>query len=233
MLSNELVDAFPVHVLEKRGDALYEVYVDEQQGRLQEVLEKPSSQQVASYLDDYKIHWHKYPDGWRAEVNLDARRWMERSAQILLGHNPQRKRRGFLLAIDYGDLARDLYIPERYAGTLACYYRHQLSERPLARPGEQDITAHVNFSALITQARQQGLHLHSFTTQRQWLTNMGIYEELERIRQRDYAVLSDPQVRASNQGQISLLQWYNVRQRVSALTSPGGLGGFKVLILKR
>lgn len=233
LLSNELVDAFPVHLVEKRGSELYEVYVGEQNGRFGELLQAPSSEEVASYLDDYKIPWRTYPDGWRAEINLDARHWMRRSTQLLLGSNPKRKRRGFLLAIDYGDLARQLYIPERFTGTLACYYQHQLTERPLMRPGEQDITAHVNFSTLIEEGRRQGLRLHKFTTQRAWLTDMGIYEELERIRQRDFAALDDIQNRASDQGQVQLLQWYNVRQRVSALTSPGGLGGFKVLILKR
>jgi SAM-dependent MidA family methyltransferase len=141
------------------------------------------------------------------------------------------KRRGFLIAIDYGERAHELYTLQRRHGTLACYYKHQLTERPLARPGELDITAHVNFTALINKGRSLGLRLHSFTTQRVWLSEMGIYEELEHIRKRDFAVLDD--ARASDKGQIALLQWYNLRQRVATLTEPGGMGSFKVLIMKR
>ena len=81
VLSNELVDAFPVHIVEKRDELLYEVFVDVQQdGRFCEVLGEPSKPEVAGYLDRYKIPWRTFEDGWRAEVNLDALRWMQRTA---------------------------------------------------------------------------------------------------------------------------------------------------------
>ncbi len=231
ILSNELVDAFPVHVVEKHESRLYEVYVAAQpQGRLCEELAEPSSLAIANYLDDYKIPWTTFRDGWRAEINLEALHWMERTTRLLTGPSLARRRRGFLLTIDYGDKARALYTPYRHRGTLACYYRHQLTERPLSRPGEQDITAHVNFSALINEGRRHGLRLHLFTTQRQWLTDLGIYTELERLRTRDFSIIDSE--RATDRGQVALLQWYNVRQRVAALTEPTGMGNFKVLILK-
>jgi len=230
ILSNELVDAFPVHILEKRNARLYEVYVHVQQDRLSEVLDEPSSPEVASYLDSYHIPWLSFNDGWRAEVNLAALRWMKQTARLLLGSSPRRKRRGFILIIDYGDRARALYTRHRSRGTLASYFQHQLTERPLVRPGEQDITAHVNFSALIQEGRTQGLRLYTFTTQRLWLESMGIDEELEWLRTHDFAVIETQ--RSSNQGQVALLQWYDVRQRAAALTDPAGMGNFKVLILK-
>ena len=230
LLSNELVDAFPVHVVEKRDGHLYEVYVDMLHGRLHEVLDEPSSAEVAAYLDDYSIPWSSYNDGWRAEINLDALRWMQRSAQ-LLGEANTRKPRGFLLAIDYGDKARALYTRERQRGTLACYFQHQLTERPLVRPGEQDITAHVNFSALIDEGRRQKLRLHTFTTQKAWLEEMGLTEEVERLRQTDFAAMDTE--RATDKGQTALLQWYTLRQRVSALTDMMGMGNFKVLVMKK
>src|SRR5436305_2953107 len=236
LLSNELVDAFPVHIVEKRATKLYEVYVTLQQGQLCEVLHGPSSEVVECYLDTYKIPWHTFEDGWRAEINLDALCWMQQSAKLLLepssGTTPRhtRKKHGFLLTIDYGDKARALYTRDRRRGTLACYFQHQLTERPLLRPGQQDITAHVNFTALINEGRRQGLRLHTFTTQGQWLQTMGIYEELARVRGRDYAIIDT--ARASDQGQIALLRWYNVRQGVAALTDPAGMGNIKVLILK-
>jgi SAM-dependent MidA family methyltransferase len=230
LLSNELVDAFPVHVVEVRQGRLYEVYVDVQDGHLCEVLDEPCSQGVAGYLDSYKIPWTTYGDGWRAEINLEARHWMQNGAQRIAGSSRSHRRKGFLLTIDYGDKARELYTKWRRKGTLACYFKHQLTERPLARPGEQDITAHVNFSALTDEGRRQGLHLQTFTTQRQWLTDTGIYDELARIRERDFALIDTD--RASDKGQIALFEWYNLRQRVEALTDPAGMGNFKVLILK-
>ncbi len=231
ILANELVDAFPVHVVEKRAETLYEIYIDIREGRLSEVLQEINNEEVASYLDSYNVPWRTYEDGWRAEINLDARHWIEQAAQLLLGPNPKRKHRGFLLTIDYGDIARELYTSYRQRGTLASYFRHQFTEQPLARPGEQDLTAHVNFTALIQTGRQHGLHLDTLTTQRQWLTDLKIYDELERVRQDEFSVLDD--ARASDEGQIALLKWYNLRQGVMALTARGGMGDFKVLILKR
>ena len=106
-----------------------------------------------------------------------------------------------------------------------------MNERPLARPGEQDITAHVNFSALINEGRRQGLRLHKFTTQRLWLESLGIREELEQRRLRDFA--ESVTARASDRGQVALLQWYDLRQRVAALTDPTGMSNFKVFVLRR
>ena len=231
ILSNELVDAFPVHVVEKKGDQLRELYVTIENGRFAETFDESADTTLVEYLEHFKIPWHTFPDGWRAEINLDAFIWMQQACQLLLGSRPNRKRRGFLLAIDYGDSAKQLYIPDRYHGTLASYYQHQLTDRPLARPGAQDITAHVNFTALIEAGRQRGLRLQTFTTQRKWLMDTGIYEELERIHKQHFEITDHD--RASDQGQTALLQWYNVRQRVSALTDPTGMGNFKVLILKR
>ncbi|GAC1343368.1 MAG: SAM-dependent methyltransferase [Ktedonobacteraceae bacterium] len=223
IISNELIDAFPVHIVETHNQRLYEVYVDGQEGRLYEVLGEPSTDEVATYLDTYAIPWRSFGNGWRAEINLDALRWMRRTAQLL--------RRGYLLAIDYGDKAKALYTKYRRHGTLACYFQHQVNERPLIRPGEQDITAHVNFSALIDEGRRQGLHLNTFTTQRLWLAGLGIQEELEHRRMSEFA--ESVTQRATDRGQIALLKWRNLSQRVAALTDPTGMGNFKVLILRR
>ena len=230
LLSNELVDAFPVHIVQKQGEQLYEVYVDVQNGQLVEALGEPTSLEVAGYLDANEVLWRTYQDGWRAEINLDALIWMKRAAQRLLGPDSSGRRPGFLLTIDYGDIASRLYIPERPYGTLTSYYKHQLTDRPLVKPGEQDLTAHVNFTALINEASRQRLKLQTFTTQREWLTEMGIYEELESIHQRNFAAADT--ARSSDTGQAALLQWYNLRQRISLLTEPTGMGNFKVLILK-
>ena len=223
MVSNELVDAFPVHVVEKRGERLYEVFVDVQEGRLGEVLDEPGTDGVAGYLDMYEIPWRTFEDGWRAESNLDALRWMQRTAGLV--------RRGFILTIDYGDKARALYTAWRKRGTLLCYYRHQANERSLLHPGEQDITAHVNFSSLIGEGRRLGMRLHLFTTQQRWLQHMGIEEELEHRRVTEFAEADT--ARATDRGQVALLKWRDLRQRAAVLTDPGGMGDFKVLIMRR
>ncbi len=223
VVSNELVDAFPVHVVEKRGERLYEVFVDVQEGRLCEVLDEPGEDGVAGYLDKYEIPWRTFEDGWRAEINLDALRWMQRTAGLV--------RRGFILTIDYGDKARALYTAWRKRGTLLCFYKHQANERPLLHPGEQDITAHVNFSSLIGEGRRLGMRLHRFTTQRRWLQSMGIEEELEQRRVTEFAEAET--ARATDRGQVALLKWRDLRQRAAVLTDPGGMGDFKVLIMRR
>lgn len=222
ILSNELIDAFPVNIVEKHGERLYEIFVDVQYGRLVETHKEPEDAVCEDYLDGYRVPWRSYSDGWRAEINLDALRWMERAATLL--------RRGFVLTIDYGDKARALYTRERREGTLVCYYNHTLNDRPLLRPGQQDITAHVNFSALIEEGRRHGLRLNVFATQQDWLQNMGISEELERLRLRDYA--ASVTHRASDEGQIALLRWNALRQGVAALMDPAGMGNFKVLVMR-
>lgn len=223
IISNELVDAFPVHVVEKRDNQLYEVYVDALSGRLREVLDVPESSEVTEYLDTYAIPWQSYQDGWRAEINLDAETWIRQIAQRL--------QTGYLLTIDYGEKAKNLYTPYRYRGTLASYFQHQLTERNLARPGEQDLTAHVNFSSLIAEGRRQGLKLVKYTTQKDWLEELGINEELDELRSSQYAEADT--ARASDEGQIALLRWYDLRQRVAALTDPAGMGNFKVLLMRK
>lgn len=223
ILSNELVDAFPVHVVEKHGVQLYEVYVALQQGRLVETLEEPGNAELEEYLDRYGVAWRSYSDGWRAEINLDALRWIERAASLLS--------RGFLLTIDYGDRAKALYTRERREGTLLCYYQHSANNRPLLRPGQQDITAYVNFSALIEEGRRHGLRLKAFLTQRAWLQEMDIAGELERLRLRDYGAAVTR--RASDEGQVALLRWYSLRQGAATLMDAGGMGNFKILVMGR
>src|SRR5215831_20299742 len=95
----------------------------------------------------------------------------------------------------------------------------------------QDITAHVNFSALNDEGRRLGMLLHRYTTQREWLQSQGVEEELE---QRYLIEFADAEfARATDKGQIALLKWRDLQQRASALTDPGGMGDFKVLILRR
>jgi SAM-dependent MidA family methyltransferase len=221
ILSNELIDAFPVHLLEMHGGLMREVYVAEHEGRLVERLGEPSSAEVSGYLERFGVPWRGFEDGWRAEINLRALEWVRATAGRLA-------RGGFALTIDYGDTAYRLYSRRHRRGTLLCYYRHTVNEQPLARPGQQDITAHVNFSALIDEGRRAGLSRSRFTTQRDFLLGWGIRQEMEALRARRFGAADT--ARHTDQGQADLLRAASLRSAVSALLDPAGLGGFRVLI---
>lgn len=225
VVSNELVDALPVHVVEAYREELREIYVgqDERTGRLVEISGASSSPALAAYLDAFRIPWRTYPVGWRCEICLEAEGWLRGVAGGL--------KRGFLLTIDYGDTARKLYTAERRRGTLAVYARHQLGERPLANVGRQDITAHVNFTALVRAGRAHGLRLAGLTTQARFLRGLGIREEAEALAARLYPAADTE--RHTDRGQVDYLRKRNLLGAVSTLLNPYGLGGFRVLVQHR
>lgn len=225
VIANELVDALPVHIVEAHDDALYEVYVtlDQRTGALTEILGSPSTPDVTGYLDAYHVPWRRYPEGWRAEICLDAIAWIRDVADML--------RRGFALTVDYGDTARRLYVAERRRGTLAVYVRHQMGERPLTRPGQRDLTAHVNYTALIQAGRAAGLRLAGLTTQAEFLRRLGIVEEMEALGARLYPAADTE--RHTDRGQADQLRRMSLRGQIATLLNPYGLGGFRVLAQQR
>jgi len=169
-LSNELVDAFPVHqvIIERR--LLREVYVTQDHGRLKEETGELSDPRIASYFQSMDV---ALQEGQRAEVNLKALDWVEKVARCL--------KKGFVLTIDYGDLAKDLYGPHRKGGTLLCYYQHRTSENPYERLGEQDMTSHVNFSSLIQKGEEVGLRFTGLVPQYRFLLGLGLLQEMESL----------------------------------------------------
>jgi SAM-dependent MidA family methyltransferase len=228
ILSNELVDALPVHVVERTAEGLAEVYVDAAgappQLQLVERLGPPSSPAVAGYLDRFGIQGARMPVGWRAEVNLAAEVWLAETAARLAP-------RGVIITIDYGDTARRLYTADRRRGTLMGYHQHQLSDDPLALTGAQDITAHVNFTALIAAGRAHGLRLAGLTTQREFLLALGIRAAAEELGRARFP-LADTE-RHTDAGQRDYLRRASLMHAVAALTDPHGLGGFRVLVQQR
>ncbi len=168
VLSNELVDAFPVHqVIFDHGD-LKEIYVTQDHGQLKEQWGGLSDPRIAPYFQSIEV---TLQEGQRVEVNLKALDWMEKVARCL--------KRGFALTIDYGYLSNELYAPHRKEGTLLCYYRHQTSENPFERLGEQDITSHVDFTSLIRKGEQVGLRFTGLVPQYQFLIALGFFQEME------------------------------------------------------
>jgi SAM-dependent MidA family methyltransferase len=165
MFSNELPDAFPVHRVQRVGGALQEIFVDIRDGRFVECLRGLSDGAIEDYLQRIQV---TLPDGYRTEINLQAASWMSQVANAL--------ERGVVLTIDYGHAAEDLYGPERSKGTLLCYYSQLTCDDPYIRVGQQDMTAHVDFTTLATVGEQAGLSVTGFTNQMSFLMGLGVEE---------------------------------------------------------
>ena len=169
--SNELIDAFPVHRIQVTVGQTEELYVDYRDGRFVDCLKPLSAVALAQYLQQLNATW---PEGYRTEVNLQAMDWMEQVARLM--------DRGFVLTIDYGHTAQDLYGPERKNGTFLCYFQQQTNEDPFIRVGEQDMTAHVDFSSLASVGEKQGLHVTGFTNQMSFLMGLGVEEMIGELK---------------------------------------------------
>jgi SAM-dependent MidA family methyltransferase len=205
--SNELVDAFPVAVVTRAGGHLREVYVAAQGDELCEKLGPLSNPAIGAAVARYA---NQLEDGCRVEVNLTAGPWMRSVAEKLL--------RGFVLTVDYGDLAQHLYAAYRPRGTLLAYRRHWASEDILSAPGLADLTAHVNFSALIDSGTEAGLEFTGFTSQQAFLLALG--------EAKQFAELYEPDA--------SELEKLKARLKLKRLIHPEGMGEiFKVLIQHR
>lgn len=182
LLANELFDAMPVHQVVMREAGLREIYVISDGRTLATREGPPSTPALANYLARQGV---ALPPGWRAEVNLRAVDWVQDAALRL--------RSGFMILVDYGHDAVDLYSAAHSAGTLTTFSRHvsegtecPATDAPWLRyPGEQDITAHVDFTSLRTAAEQQGLTTLAFLDQTYFLMGLvsGRLETLDR-RQR-------------------------------------------------
>ena len=173
VLSNELVDAFPVHRIRMAQGEPREVYVDEADGRFVERLGPLSTPDLSAYLHRLAAMNITLPEGYTTEINLEAMAWMREVARVL--------GRGMALTIDYGHTAQDRYGPERSRGTLICYWKQLTSEDPLTRVGQQDMTAHVDFTTLVAVGEKAGLHLTGFTNQMSFLMSLGVEQALERL----------------------------------------------------
>lgn len=173
LLSNELLDSFPVHLVEMTPSGLQEVFVTANGDEFAEVLDLPSTPELEEYLARLGVGLLA---GQRAEINLAAPRWLEGAARSLA--------RGFVITIDYGYTAAELFAPLRKNGTLLCYYRHTVEENPYIRVGMQDMTTHVDFTTLITRGEELGLTKVWFGEQYRFLMGAGMLEEMMALEAR-------------------------------------------------
>ena len=206
-VSNELIDAFPVHRFEIKDGSLVELFVDVgADGRLHSVPGEPSTPLLAQRLDKLGV---ELPEGTRGEINLRIAQWARQVAEII--------ERGFVLTIDYGYEANELYSPDRSRGTLQTYYKHTSGSSPYQWIGRQDITAHVDFTTVVEEGRAAGLNPLHLMTQAEYLDRLGLKKWAASLRERDMPARD---VRAN-------------AMAIRDLVDPDGLGGFKVLIQER
>ena len=209
VFSNEFVDALPVHRVRFKGGAITEAYLTvagDEPARLALTWGEPSTKRLTSYVERIGVGLR---EDQVIEVNLDAVDWLARIARGL--------RRGFLMTIDYGDVAQLLWAPDRSSGTLRSFHNHRLIESPLERIGEQDITASVNFTALTEYGRDFGFEVFSYERQTAFLIRMGLIDRI-----------------ASERSAADSLDDLKERLAVKNLFVPGGISdSFRVLVQRR
>ncbi|MBA4535810.1 SAM-dependent methyltransferase [Bacillus aquiflavi] len=167
VFSNELFDALPVHVVEKKQGQLFEVMIGMEGNELVEKAVILQNEQLLSFLKKYQLTLN---EGQRIEIPLEMERFLENIAKSL--------EKGLVVTVDYGYTTEEWMDISRRNGSLRGYYKHQLVKNVLERPGEMDITSHVHFDALIQKGEEVGLHFLSKQRQDEFLLSTGILNEL-------------------------------------------------------
>lgn len=206
--SNELVDAFPVHRVIQQENQLWEIYVTLAENQFAETVGELSTPRLAQYFEliDIPFPSPAYPDNYHTEVNLAALDWLATVTRKLS--------KGYLITIDYGYTAQRYYSPQRREGTLQCYYQHRRHDNPYALVGQQDMTAHVDFTALEQEGKNVGLDSLGFSQQGLFLMALGLGERLS----------------ALSSGKYSIQEVLRRRDALHQLIDPVGLGKFGVLV---
>lgn len=166
IIANEVVDAMPVHAVTWEAEGIAERGVRFKEEEELAWEERPAAGAVLEAAKAIEV-----PVPYESEIGLAGRAWMRS-----LG---ERLESGVILVIDYGFPRREYYHPQRSMGTLMCHAGHRAHGDPFLHPGEQDITAHVDFSALAQAARESGLDVLGYATLAQFLVNCGITDVLE------------------------------------------------------
>jgi SAM-dependent MidA family methyltransferase len=208
VVANEVLDAMPVHRFRVEADGVREGFVRWSGERFEAFWDQPATPGLADAVTALQKQVGKLGEGYESELNLRAGPWLE-----ALG---ERMAAGALLLIDYGYPASEYYHPQRSSGSLMCYYRHRAHGDVLALPGLQDITAHVDFSAVAAAGLDAGFELAGYTNQANFLLGCGL----------DQLVTdSDP---------YDIKVHMALMQGVKRLTLPSEMGErFKVLCLSR
>jgi len=212
VIANEVLDAMDVHRFYLQKNKLQEFYVDWKDDQFSWQLSEPSSSELIEQVKQ-KIDWTAnkgfaeslagHSITYESEINLRLPAWIASIRQCL--------QQGLILLIDYGFPQQEFYHPDRHMGTLMCHYQHRAHSDPLILVGLQDITAHVDFTAVAESAINNGLQVAGFTTQAAFLLNCGLLDLV-------------------NTPSSVLRERLEVNQQVHMLTSPSEMGElFKVI----
>ncbi len=209
VIANEVADALPVHRLKCLNGVLRECYVTwsgeafvEVEGAL-----SPASEELQAYFARHQITLN---EGARYDVSPAAGAWFARACRGL--------ERGYSITIDYGYPVTSLYQSHRLQGTVRGYFEHTVTDDPLVRVGDQDLTAHVDFTTLQEAGEAEGLVLAGFTTQGAMLASLGLGDRLLSLQQDRTATIAD---------------YASAQAVVMRLIDPGGLGRFGVLLMAK
>lgn len=205
ILANEVLDAMPVQRIRIENGALQEYFVTFADGRFQWQLDDVSDPQITHYVERMLP---ALPDGYSTEINLAMQAWLASLAPLLDA--------GLVLLVDYGFPAREYYHPQRANGTLMCHYRHRSHDDPFVYPGLQDITAHVDFTAVAEAAVEAGFDVSGYCAQAWFLLSCGLGDMLSAMDPDDVVIYAE------------------VARQVRVLTSPEEMGElFKVIALTK
>jgi SAM-dependent MidA family methyltransferase len=208
VLANEFIDALPVHRVEgDRDRGLRELYVTWRDGWFAEESGDPSTPRLPAYFERLGI---ALAPGQRAEVDLALEGWLDDVAAVLA--------RGYVLVIDYGHPADRLYSAGRGGGTLRAYHGHTAHDDAFRFVGRQDLTAHVDLTALEARASERSLVPLARTTQARFLVDAGLEAILEKERAR---------------ADVDPAAYVALRAAIPRLLDPRALGGFHVVLLGR
>jgi len=205
IILNEVFDALPFHRIIKIDNQIKEIYVDFKDGKFFETYGSVSSEKIFEFLKEHHI---SIEEKQIFEISLQSIEYLKNIASIL--------DTGVVLNIDYGDTSENL-LSKFKKGSLSCYYQHTMSQNPYLKPGKQDITCHVNFSALINEATKNNLKSNKLISQREFLYEQGFENLFIKLGNLS---LNQREINANRMGMLNLVD-------------PNSLGNFKTLILSK
>lgn len=204
ILANEVLDAMPVHRFMQTEHGVMESFITlNEQGQLTEVFKPSDNTRLLTYINN---NIPENPAPYLSEVNLFIDDWLLNNYRML--------NQGAVLLVDYGFPRHEYYHADRNQGTLMCHYQHHAHTAPLLHPGEQDITAHVDFTHVAEAAQQAGFHVAGYTNQASFLLANGLLSFIHNL--------------TSEQEQ------FRSKQAIKQLTQPSEMGElFKVIALTK
>jgi SAM-dependent MidA family methyltransferase len=209
LIANEFLDALPVRRFVIRGGKVRELYVA-WRDRFVEVEDDPSTPDLEQRLADDGLSAGQFAEGQVGEMALGLAPWLDEVAARL--------GRGYVLVIDYGYPAAELYGPRHLAGTLLGYRGHRVVHDPFDSPGRTDLTCHVDFTALQVLAERRGFRTESLVTQQEFLVAAGLEAELQ-------ALQASPET--------DVADYLRARSGIVRMLDPRRMGSFRALTLAR